>query len=197
MKRFGILLIAITGFFLVSCATTSNYASVAHFTELDASSMPSNRYVVLGEISVENTVIAAAEDFAKEAENEISVEPKIISIKLHGDDGKYGFIGKPTKTKLSIYERAEAVAEYKLIELAKYNEADAIICFNSSTEAFKDGANVMLTTKASGVAVKIKADEGYSIKFPVDEVWDSSAYSYTEDELEAEAAENDEVEDVE
>ena len=197
MKKFGILLIAITGLFFVSCATTSNYANVAHFTELNASSLPSNRYIVLGEISAESTTIVAAEDIAKENENEIAAEPKVISIKLHGDDGKYGFIGKPTKTKLSIYERAQALAEYKLIEIARYNEADAIICFNSITEATRDGANVLLTTKASGVAVKIKADEGYSIKYPVDEVWDASAYEYTDEELAAEAEESDDVEDVE
>ena len=98
---------------------------------------------------------------------------------------------------MSIYERAQALAEYKLIEIARYNEADAIICFNSITEATRDGANVLLTTKASGVAVKIKADEGYSIKYPVDEVWDASAYEYTDEELDAEAEESDDVEDVE
>ena len=202
MKKFGILLIAITGLFFVSCATTSNYANVAHFTELNASSLPSNRYIVLGEISAESTTIVAAEDIAKENENEIAAEPKVISIKLHGDDGKYGFIGKPAKVKLSVFERADALAEYKLIELARFNKANAIICFNSSTEIMKDGANSILTTKASGLAVRIKASEGYSIEYPAPDIWDASEFEYTEEEMAAEAAteatgDSDEVESAE
>lgn len=194
MKRIGFLLAAIAGLFFVSCASTPTYSNVSHFTELNPGSMPANRYVVLGEITAENTMIVATEDIAKEMSNDISSEPKIITIKAMGDDGKYGFVGKPTKTKLNIYERAEALAEYKLIELAKYNKADAIICFNSSTDIQKDGTNTMLTTKVSGLAVRIKADEGYSIEYPEADVWDSSAYEYTDEELESE--END-VEDVE
>ncbi len=198
MKKIGLLLIAITGLLLVSCASTSSYPSVAHFTELAPGSMPANRYVVLGEVTAENTLIVATEDIAKEIQNEISPEPKILSIKAMGDDGKYGFIGKPTKTKLSVYERAEALTEYKLIELAKFNKADAIICFNISTEIQKDGSNTMLTTKASGLAVRIKADEGYSIEYPAPEVWNSAEFEYTEEEMAAEAAaEADDVESVE
>ena len=92
------------------------------------------------------------------------------------------------------------------IELAKYNKADAIICFNISTEMQRDGANTMLTTKASGLAVRIIADEGYSIEYPVSDVWNPSEYEYTDEELEAEAAaetsaeetsSEDEVENVE
>ena len=198
MKKIGLLLIAITGLFLVSCASTSSYPSFAHFTELAPGSMPANRYVVLGEVTAENTLIVATEDIAKEIQNEISPEPKILSIKAMGDDGKYGFIGKPTKTKLSVYERAEALTEYKLIELAKFNKADAIICFNISTEIQKDGSNTMLTTKASGLAVRIKADEGYSIEYPAPEVWNAAEFEYTEEEMAAEAAaEADDVESVE
>ena len=133
--------------------------------------------------------------------NEIAAEPKIITIKLHGDDGKYGFIGKPAKTKLSVFERADALAEYKLIELARFNKADAIICFNSTTDVVKDGANSILTTKVSGLAVRIKADEGYSIEYPAPDVWDPSEFEYTEEEMAAEAAaeagDSDEVESVE
>ena len=202
MKKFGILLIAITGLLLVSCATTQSYPSVSHFTEFAPGSLPENRYIVLGEISVENTVIVATDDITKEMANEIAAEPKLLSIKLHGDDGKYGFIGKPAKTKLSVFERADALAEYKLIELARFNKADAIICFNSSTEIMKDGANSILTTKASGLAVRIKASEGYSIEYPAPDVWDASEFEYTEEEMAAEAAaeatgDTDEVESVE
>ncbi len=201
MKKIAILLTAITGLFFISCASTPTYSNVSHFTELEPGSLPANRYVVLGEVSAENTLIVATADIAKEMENEISSEPKIISIKALGDDGKYGFIGKPTKTKLNVFERAEALAEYKLIELARYNKADAIVCFNSSTDIQKDGVNTMLTTKVSGLAVRIKADEGYTIEYPVADVWDSSDFEYSDEELEAEAAaeeeNSDEVEDAE
>ena len=203
MKKIAVLLTAIAGLFFVSCATTSTYSNVSHFTELNPGAMSADRYVVLGEITAENTMIVASEDIAKEMNNEISSEPKVLTIKALGDDGKYGFIGKPAKNKLSVYERAEALAEYKLIELAKYNKADAIICFNSSTDIQKDGTSTMLTTKVSGLAVRIKADEGYSIEYPSADVWDASAYEYTDDEIEAEASaeveENnvDDVEDVE
>ena len=202
MKKLTFLLTALTGFFFISCATTSSFANVSHFTELNSGSLPADRYIVLGEITAENTMIVATQDIAKEMENEISSEPKSIVIKALGDDGKYGFIGKPTKTKLNVFERAEALAEYKLIEIAKYNKADAIICFNSSSDIQNDKANTMITTKVSGLAVKIKADEGYSIEYPVADVWDASAYEYTDEELEAEAAaeaesEEDDVEDIE
>ena len=198
MKKIAFLLTALSALFFVSCATTSNYSNFSHFTELNPGSMSADRYIVLGEVTAENTMIVATEDIAKEMNNEISSEPKILTITALGDDGKYGFIGKPTKTKLNIFERAEALAEYKLIDLAKYNKADAIICFNSSSEIQNDGANTMITTKVSGLAVRIKADEGYSIEYPVADTWDSSAYEYTDEELEAEAeAEEDDVEDIE
>ena len=194
MKKFGFLLIAIAGLLLVSCATTQSYPSVSHFTEFAPGAMPANRYIVLGEISVENTVIVATDDITKEMANEIAVEKKLLTVKVHGDDGKYGFIGKPAKTKLSVFERAEA--------LARFNKADAIICFNSSTEVMKDGANSILTTKVSGLAVRIKADDGYSIEYPAPDVWDASEFEYTEEEIEAEAAteatgDSDEVESAE
>ena len=188
MKKIGFLLAAVSCLFLISCASTHSYPTVAHFTELAPGSMPSNRYIVLGEVSAENTLIVATDDITKEIENEISPEPKILYVKTMGDNGKYGFIGKPTKMKLSIYERAEALAEYKLIELAKFNKADAIICFNISTEMQRDGVNTMLTTKASGLAVRIVPDEGYSIEYPVADVWNPSEFEYTDEELEAEAA---------
>ena len=205
MKKIALLLITIASLFLISCASKPSYSSVSHFTELNPGDMPSNRYIVIGEITAENTMVVVTEDIVKEMENEISSEPKIISVKAMGDDGKYGFIGKATKTKLNVYERAQALAEYKLIELAKYNKADAIICFNSSTEVQRDGSNTMLTTKVSGLAVRIVPDEGYAIEYPVSDVWDKAAYDYTDEELEAEAAAEaeaeaaaaDEVEDVE
>ena len=126
----------------------------------------------------------------------------LLKIKLHGYEGKDVFIGKPAKTKLSVFERADALAEYKLIELARFNKADAIICFNSSTEIMKDGANSILTTKASGLAVRIKADEGYSIEYPAPDTWNPADFEYTDEELAAEAAaeaagDSDEVESVE
>ena len=197
MRKFGILLTAVTSLFLISCASTPSYPNISQFAELAPGSLPANRYVVLGEVSAENTMIVATEDIAREAANEISSEPKILTIKSIGDDGKYGFIGKPAKTKLSIFERAEALAEYKLIELARYNKANAIICFNSSTEVQKDGSNTMLTTKVSGLAVRIKADDGYSIEYPLADVWDASAYEYSEEEMAAEAGENTETEAAE
>ena len=66
----------------------------------------------------------------------------------------------------------------------------------------KDGANSILTTKASGLAVRIKASEGYTIEYPAPDVWDASEFEYTEEEMAAEAAaeaagESDEVESVE
>ena len=76
-----------------------------------------------------------------------------------------------------------------------------LICFNSSTEIMKDGANSILTTKASGLAVRIKASEGYSIEYPAPDVWDASEFEYTEEEMAAEAAteagDTDEVESAE
>ena len=122
MKKICFLLAIASSLFLISCASTHSYPTVAHFTELAPGSMPANRYIVLGEVSAENTLIVATEDITKEMENEISPEPKILSIKTMGDDGKYGFIGKPTKMKLNIYERAEALAELNLQNIIRLTQ---------------------------------------------------------------------------
>ena len=89
-------------------------------------------------------------------------------------------------------ERAVAAAEYKLITTARYNDADAVICVNTDVEVENRGANIIISTKVSGLAIRIKPDEGYSISEYVPEVstWNAADFDLPEDEMEDEAEED-------
>ena len=55
------------------------------------------------------------------------------------------------------------LAEFKLIEIANFNDADAILGFESETKVESGVKNTTITTFVSGYAVKIKPDTGYTI----------------------------------
>ena len=78
--------------------------------------------------------------------------------------------------------------------MAKYNEADAIICLKTTTEVKAAGSTSRIITRVSGYAVKIKADEGYEIKTPV-VIEEPEEVPPVEEDAEEEADEAEKAED--
>ena len=150
---------------LASCAST-NFNRLSAFPVIESGDLNSSRYIVLGEITASNSISMTNDEFSRLIKNEFAYEPQNIEVKFGNDTGDYGFIGKPVNIKMNVFERSAALAEYKLIELAKYNEADAILCFNSDTKVESNFRNTTVTTNVSGYAVKVKPDSGYTIKIP-------------------------------
>ena len=185
MKKLALCILSCAVILLASCASAPKVSNLSSMAEIAPGSLPADRYIVLGEVSGETTFVVKSEDLAKEYKNAHSSEPTAFVPVIPADKGDYGFIGKSVSSDLSILERATASAEYKLIELARYNKADAVICVNRDIEVEDNTKNTMITVKVTGLAVRIKADEGYSIEYPEPEdVWDSSAYDLDEDEEE-------------
>lgn len=163
MKKIVLALLGAFSLLFVSCETTKLY-NLNSFPVIDAGDAP--RYVVLGEINASSCLSMTNDEFSKLVRNELSYEPQTIQAKFLNDTGDYGFIGKPVNIKMNVFERSAALAEYKLIEIAKLNEADAILCFKSETKVEPGFKNTMVTTNVSGYAVRVKPDSGYTIKLP-------------------------------
>lgn len=185
MKKLSICILGCAVFLLASCATAPKVSNISCFSEVAPGSLPADRYIILGEVSGESTFVVKSEDVAKEYKNAHSSEPTAFTPEIMGDEGHYGFIGKAKSSDLSIMDRAIASAEYNLIELARYNKADAVICVNTDVQVQESGKNTMYTVKVTGLAIKLKADAGYKIEYPVEDVWDASAYDLDEDEEES------------
>ena len=166
MKKVIFGMVCLASLFMISCASTS-ISNISIFPQAELGDLPADHYSIIGEISAESKITVKTGDIEKEFKNNASVDKVLLSINAIGDDFNYGFVGKPVKTNLSVFERSIALAEYKLIELARYNKADAIICLKTKTETKKDKSNTIITTKASGYAVKIKIDEGFVIEYPI------------------------------
>ena len=90
------------------------------------------------------------------------------------DTYNYGFIGKPAKLNMNVFEKGRAIAEYKLIDTARYNGADAVIATKATTSIKPQDRLTVIETTVSGFAVKIKPDAGYSIQEPVEEEEDEA-----------------------
>lgn len=164
MKKIVLALVGAFSLLFVSCETTKIY-TLSNFPVIDAGEAP--RYVVLGEITASSSLAMTNEEYDKLIKNEFAYEPQNIQVKFLNDNGDYGFIGKPVNIKMNVFERSSALAEYKLIQIAKLNEADAILGFTSETKVEPGFKNTMVNTYVRGYAVKIKPDSGYTIKLPV------------------------------
>ena len=190
MKKTLTALAGLFCLFFISCASNS-FGSLCEFPVIDSGDLASGRYVVMGEVSGTSYISMTNDEYNKLIKNEFSYDPQNISVKFENDTATYGFIGKPANIKLNVFERAAALAEYDLIQNAKYNEADAIACLKSETTVSADYHRTTVKTVVSGFAVKVKADSGYTIKQrPV-----AAPAAPSVPEAEAEAAdETDEVE---
>lgn len=192
MKKLSFLILTSAVLLLASCASAPKVSNISTIPEIAPGSLPAGRYIVLGEVTGESTFVVRSEDMSKEYKNAHSSEPTAFVPVIPADNGNYGFIGKKASTELSIMERAAAAAEYKLITTARYNDANAVICVNTDVEVENRGANIIISTKVSGLAIRIKPDEGYSISEYVPEVstWNAADFDLPEDEMEDEAEED-------
>ena len=165
------LLFALAGaccLIFASCATTS-FSNLSEFPLIESGELSSGRYIVLGEVTGASNLSMTNEEYAKLIKNEFSLEPQNVQVKFVNDSGDYGFIGKRANIKMNVFERSAALAEYKMIQTAKHNQADAIYCLKSNISVEKNYKNIIVKTVVTGYAVKIKPDSGYTIVVPVEE----------------------------
>ncbi len=165
MKKTLTVLAGLFCLFFISCASNS-FGSLCEFPVIDSGDLASGRYIVMGEVTASSYISMTNEEYNKLIKNEFAYDPQNISVKFENDTATYGFIGKPANIKLNVFERSSALAEYQLIQNAKFNEADALACFKSETTVSSDYGHTTVKTVVSGLAVKVKADSGYTIKLP-------------------------------
>lgn len=189
MKKTLTVLAGLFCLFFISCASNS-FGSLCEFPVIDSGDLASGRYIVMGEVTGSSYISMTNEEYNKLIKNEFAYDPQNISVKFENDTATYGFIGKPANIKLNVFERSAALAEYNLIQNAKYNEADALACFKSETTVSSDYHRTTVKTVVSGLAVKVKADSGYTIKLPVPEEPEAPVVD------EASEEETDEIEDA-
>ena len=154
----------------VSCASVGKETySVMPGAEVDLASLPKDSYVILGTVAGESSVKASVSDIEKVRKNRATSFFEYNTFTLEGDNGNYGFVGK-VKENMSVEERTEALAAYKMIELARYNKADAVICVSTVTEIIPDegfmASSCTVKSKVSGIAIKFNADKGAVIEYP-------------------------------
>jgi uncharacterized protein YbjQ (UPF0145 family) len=163
-----------------SCASTS-FSNFSEFPLIESGNLPSDRYIVMGTVSGASNLTMTAEEYNKLIKNEFAYEPQNVQVKFVNDSGDYGFIGKPVNIKMNVFERSVALAEYKMIQTAKHNQADAIVFLKSNTTVETSYKTTFVKTVVSGYAVRIKPDSGYTIEVPVEEVPAPEAETETEE----------------
>ena len=168
MKKLFVAFASIFCLFFVSCASNS-FGSLCEFPVIDSGDLASGRYIVMGEVTGTSSISMTNKEYNNLIKNEFSYDPQNVSVNFKNDTATYGFIGKPVNIKMNVFERSAALAEYDLIQTAKYNEADAIACFKSETTIIADSHHTTVKTVVSGLAVKVNTDSGYTIKLPITE----------------------------
>ncbi len=150
---------------LLSCASTPRTTSV---TMQEASvTLQREQYVILGRITESATVIAATSALEREEKNLATGAKEINDTVLDGDNGNYGFIGTNIPSNLTIKEKAVALATYKLLELAKFNEADAVLYVTQNISVKQESTfRSRVTATVSALAVQVKADADAKLPAP-------------------------------
>ena len=97
---------------------------------------------------------------------------------------------------MSVKERAIALATYKLLNVAKYNNADALIYVTQDISVKREsGAKSSVTATVSALAVKVKAD--VEAEIPVVETIPEEEETVAESAVEAEATSTEETAETE
>ena len=181
MKKSTVLAVGLCAVLFASCASNS-LSNISTFPELKEGNFNSDRYIILGEVSGESVVSVKSTEIINEKKNLITGEN--AEIILIGDNKNYGFVGKDARTNLTVLERAQALAEYKLISLAEFNNADAVIGLKKKIEITEDKSYSVIKTTVSGYAVRIIPDKGYVIEFPPEPVVEETVTEVTEETAE-------------
>lgn len=144
----------------MSCATVTRTTAITMpEVQLDLSSLPKEQYVIIGKMTESASVVASTNAIAQEKKRFALGEKAVNSATVSGDSGNYGFIGGLFKENMTVQERAVALATNKLLDLARYNEADAMLYVTTQVTTQKEsGSKSRVTATVSGYAVKITPD---------------------------------------
>jgi|SRR5574344_181904 hypothetical protein len=155
-----------------SCASTNVQVTNATIepATLDLGSLPRDQYIIIGQVSGEGIIVAKDSDIRREAKLKALQEPVFNTASVEGDNGRYGFLGEQN-TNMTILEKAIAMGTYKMIKAAQYNGADTVIYVTTTTTIVPKSHSLFskestVTAKVSGLAVKIKPNDGIKIKVP-------------------------------
>ncbi len=178
----------------VSCASIPS-GTKATMEETQVS-LNRDQYTIIGRITESATVIASNSAIKREVKNYATGIKEINKASLKGDDGNYGFIGSNIPSNMSVKERAIALATYKLLNVAKYNNADALIYVTQDISVKREsGAKSSVTATVSALAVKVKAD--VEAEIPVVETIPEEEETVAESAVEAEATSTEETAETE
>lgn len=175
MKKLIIVLSALSAFVFASCSTmplTQVNDTIAG-PEMDFAKLNRDDYIVLGKVSGKGSIIASDSQISSERKNRLSGSRPSSNVTLKGDTLRYGYLNEEQFPVHTAEEKAVANAMYQMIELAEYNDADAVIFVttrvtivpepqpNAFANVFKHESRI--NAVVSGLAVKIK-DNGTGIK---------------------------------
>ena len=119
-------------------------------------SLNSDEYIILGRVSGTASVSAPKKAFERERKSLATArQPEFVTV-LRGDTGNYGFIGESLKETMSSTEKAVALATYDMLDTARYNKADALLCVTREVAVESSGTKSIITATVSGVAVRLK-----------------------------------------
>lgn len=164
---------AILSILSISCATTKvqTINSTIQEAQLDLGSLPRDQYVIIGKVEGEGRITAKTSTINKQIRSNAEGLQVYNNYEVSGDNGKYGFINSEIDTNMSIIDKAIAMATYKMIQAAQYNNADTVIYVTTTTtivpNTYKSlSKESFVIAKVSGLAVKIKTDSNIQVKIP-------------------------------
>ncbi|MCH5291668.1 MAG: hypothetical protein J1D88_07955 [Treponema sp.] len=174
-------------FVFASCATPLRTAvSTMPEAALDLGSLSRDQYIVVGTVAGEASVDVSSSDLKKDLEADLDEHSVGRSYKLKGDTGAYGFIGTAKRT-MTIEDRVIALATYKMIEMARCNQADAVLYVNTAIDIKDKKRTNTVTAKVTGIAIKLKPDSSEMLSLPSEQetvvVEQPSTSIQAEDEL--------------
>ncbi len=166
MKKILFPFFAILSLAFLSCASAP-IKNIYHYPEIDLDDLSSDKYEILGEITEDAKITVKKSDLNNEQKNLNSPELALTYIPAIGDNGNYGFIDKDSEKYLTLFDRALALAEFKLIEVAEYNHADALTCVRSNVKAVEINSQIVIAAYVTAYAVKLTVPSKNKIERPI------------------------------
>jgi len=161
--------------FCISCASTKVQTINSTMTEaqFNLSSLSRDQYVIIGAVQGEGRITVKTSLLEKQAKSKALNEVNYNAEDISGDNGKYGFLNSKINTNMTVIDKAIAMATYKMIQAAQYNNADTVIYATTTTtivpNTYSPFSNEsFVIAKVSGLAVKIKPDVNAQVKIPTE-----------------------------
>lgn len=172
-SKLCIAVVSAAALLCVSCASNNLQSINATMKEatIDLGSFPRDQYIIIGQVSGEGKITVKNGTIVKEAKNKAMELPEYNNSSAIGDNGRYGFIGSNPNTNMTVMEKAVAIATYKMIQTAQLNGADTVLYVTTTTTTVPKSLSAfsnesIITAKVTGLAVKIKPNDGIKIKLP-------------------------------